>query len=70
MRTPRWASARAASRLPASQASSWKKFRKPGPAISTLATCGCAGSAACSLTAKSRGFIAAGLANIRAMLLA
>ncbi|MNN49192.1 hypothetical protein D3C81_1637030 [compost metagenome] len=70
LRTPMWASARAASRRVARASVFWKKFRKPGPAISVLATFSSAGSAAMIFSARSRGFMPAGLANIMAMLLA
>ena len=70
LRTPRCASARAASRRWARASVFWKKFRKPGPAMSTLLMDGSAGRAAISFSARSRGFMPAGLASIMAMLLA
>ncbi|MNP55697.1 hypothetical protein D3C76_1503620 [compost metagenome] len=70
LRTPRWASARAASRRSARASVFWKKFRKPGPAISTLLISSLAGRASMSFSARSRGFMPAGLASIMAMLLA
>ncbi|MCY1523666.1 hypothetical protein D9M68_585710 [compost metagenome] len=70
LRTPRWSSARAASRRWARAWLFWKKLRKPGPAISTLATCSSRGRASMSFSARSRGFMPAGLASIMAMLLA
>ena len=70
LRTASCASDRAVSRRPARASLFWKKFRKPGPAISTLLTWASCGSAAISFSARSRGFRPAGLASIRAILLA
>ncbi len=70
LRAPRWASARAASRRLARASVFWKKLRKPGPAISTLLMSALAGRALISFSARSRGFMPAGLASIMAMLLA
>src|SRR5690606_23826896 len=52
------------------KSSATKKLIKPGPAISAFATALSAGSAAISASARSRGFLPAGLASSMATLLA
>src|SRR5690606_13310449 len=54
----------------ASQARSWKKLMKPGPAMLTWATASLGGRAAMIFSARSLGFMPAGLARAMARVLA